>query len=130
MVGPNYIFSHTCLIYIREIYTTTLWSDKIMRTILIPDLVKIICKVLDHHFHHDFIIIEIAMTSYVVNFTCKPILSNGMYYHDFVTNLTSHDLVMEFMQNLFIHNLYISHINIVHWKHVWDMNLLEDAKYV
>jgi hypothetical protein len=85
-----------------------------MRTILIPDLVKIICKVLDHHFHHDFIIIEIAMTSYVVNFTCKPILSNGMYYHDFVTNLTSHDLVMEFMQNLFIHNLYISHINIVH----------------
>jgi hypothetical protein len=37
---------------------------------------------------------------------------------------------MEFVQNLFIHNLYISHINIVHWKHIWDMNLLEDEKSV
>jgi len=31
-----------------------------------------------------------------------------------ITNLTSHDLVMEIMKILFIHNSYISHINIVH----------------
>ncbi len=29
-----------------------------------------------------------------------------------ITNLTSHDLIMEIVQNLFIHNLYISHIYI------------------
>jgi hypothetical protein len=31
-----------------------------------------------------------------------------------ITNLTSHDLVMEIMPNLFIHNSYVSRINIVH----------------
>jgi hypothetical protein len=36
----------------------------------------------------------------------------------YIMNLTSHNLVMEIMQNLFICNLYISHINIVHYKHV------------
>jgi hypothetical protein len=30
-----------------------------------------------------------------------------------ITNLTSHDLVMEIMQNSLIHNSYISHSNIV-----------------
>jgi len=34
-----------------------------------------------------------------------------------ITTLTSHDLIMEIMQNLFIHDLYVSHINIMHWKH-------------
>ncbi len=36
-----------------------------------------------------------------------------------ITNLASHDLVMEIVQNSFIHNLYVSSINIVHWKHIW-----------
>jgi hypothetical protein len=35
-----------------------------------------------------------------------------------ITNLTFHDLVMKILQNL-----YISHINIVHWKHIWHMDL-------
>jgi len=29
-----------------------------------------------------------------------------------------HDLIMEIMQNSFIHNSYVSCINIVHWKHM------------
>jgi hypothetical protein len=45
-----------------------------------------------------------------------------------ITNLASHSLVMKIMQNSFIHNSYVSHINIMHWKHIWDMDLLEDAK--
>ncbi len=32
----------------------------------------------------------------------------------FITNLTSHNLTMEIVQNLFIHNSYVSHINIMH----------------
>jgi hypothetical protein len=47
-----------------------------------------------------------------------------------ITNLTSHDLVMEIVKNSFIHNLYISRINIMHWKHIWHMNLLEDENFV
>jgi hypothetical protein len=35
------------------------------------------------------------------------------------TNLTSHDLVMEIVQNSFIHILYVLHTNIMHWKHIW-----------
>jgi hypothetical protein len=31
--------------------------------------------------------------------------------------------MMEIMQNLFIRNSYVLHINIVHWKHIWHMNL-------
>ncbi len=34
----------------------------------------------------------------------------------YITNLESHDLVMKIMQNSFIHNSYISHTDIVHWK--------------
>jgi hypothetical protein len=30
---------------------------------------------------------------------------------------------MEIVQNLFIHNLYILHIDIMHWKRVWNTNL-------
>jgi hypothetical protein len=30
---------------------------------------------------------------------------------------------MEIVQILFIHNLYISLINIMHWKHIWHTNL-------
>ncbi len=51
-----------------------------------------------------------------------------MFSSTIITNLTSHDLILEIMQNSFIHNLYVSHINIMHWKHIWNMNLLEDAK--
>jgi hypothetical protein len=40
-----------------------------------------------------------------------------------ITTLTSHDLVMEFMQKKFIHNLYISQIDIMHWKHIWHTYL-------
>jgi hypothetical protein len=29
---------------------------------------------------------------------------------------------MKIVKNLFIHNLYISHTNIVHWKHIWHMD--------
>jgi hypothetical protein len=47
-----------------------------------------------------------------------------------ITNLTSHDLVMEIVQNSFNRNSYISHTNIVHWKHIWNTNLLEDVKFV
>jgi N-acetyl-anhydromuramyl-L-alanine amidase AmpD len=31
-----------------------------------------------------------------------------------ITNLTSHDLIMKTVQNLFTHNLYVSHIDIMH----------------
>jgi hypothetical protein len=47
-----------------------------------------------------------------------------------ITNLTSYDLVMEIMQNSFIHNFYISHIDIMHWKHIWHTYLEEDKKFV
>jgi hypothetical protein len=48
----------------------------------------------------------------------------------YIANLTSHDLVMEIVQNSLNHNSYISHTNIVHWKHIWDMSLLEDVKFM
>jgi hypothetical protein len=35
---------------------------------------------------------------------------------DYITNLASHNLIMKIVQNVFIHNSYISHINITHWK--------------
>ncbi len=35
----------------------------------------------------------------------------GEYY---ITNLISHDLIMEIVQNSFIHNSYVLHINIMH----------------
>jgi hypothetical protein len=47
-----------------------------------------------------------------------------------ITTLTSHDLIMEIMQNLFIHDLYVSHINIMHWKHISHIDLQEDVKFV
>ncbi len=34
-------------------------------------------------------------------------------------NLTSHDLIIKIVQNLFIHNSYVLCIDIVHWKHIW-----------
>jgi len=36
----------------------------------------------------------------------------------YITNLTCHNLVLEIVQNLFIHNSYISRTNIMHWKHI------------
>jgi hypothetical protein len=47
-----------------------------------------------------------------------------------ITNFTSHDLIMEIIQNSFNHNSYISHINTMHWKHIWNMDLLENVKFV
>jgi hypothetical protein len=41
----------------------------------------------------------------------------------YITNLTSHNLVMKIMQNPFIHNSYISHIDIMHWKHIFHIDL-------
>jgi hypothetical protein len=40
----------------------------------------------------------------------------------YITNLISHDLIMEIVQKNFIHNSYVLHINIVHWKHIWHMD--------
>jgi hypothetical protein len=50
--------------------------------------------------------------------------------HLLITNLASHNLVMEIMQNSFNHNSYVSLIKIVYWKHIWNTNLLEDAKFM
>jgi len=47
-----------------------------------------------------------------------------------ITNLTSHEIIMEIVQNSFNRNSYVSHTNIMHWKHIWNMDLLEDAKFV
>jgi hypothetical protein len=41
----------------------------------------------------------------------------------FITNLASCDLKMEIVQKNFIHNLYVSHTNIVHWRHIWHTDL-------
>jgi hypothetical protein len=40
-----------------------------------------------------------------------------------ITNLASHDLVMEIMQKKFIHDLYASHNNIMDWKHISHKDL-------
>jgi hypothetical protein len=37
----------------------------------------------------------------------------------YIIFLASHNIIMEIMQNLFIHNLYVSYTDIVHWKHIW-----------
>ncbi len=47
-----------------------------------------------------------------------------------ILNLTSHDLILDIMQNSLNCNLYIFHINIVHWKHIWNTSLLKDAKFI
>jgi hypothetical protein len=31
---------------------------------------------------------------------------------------------------MFNHNSYVLHINIVYWKQIWKIDLLEDAKFV
>jgi hypothetical protein len=57
------------------------------------------------------------------------VVYNPLFANEFNTinlliiNLTFNDLVMEIMQNSFIHNLYILCIDIMHWKHIWHMNL-------
>jgi len=35
-----------------------------------------------------------------------------------ITNLASQNLIMEIMQNVFIHNSYVSHTDIMHCKHI------------
>lgn len=53
----------------------------------------------------------------------NPIVSYISFnVHLHITNLTSHDLEMEIMQNSFIYNSYILQINIVHWKCIWHTN--------
>jgi len=47
-----------------------------------------------------------------------------------ITNLASHNLIMEIMQNLFICDSYISCTTIMHWKHIWHTDLHEDEKFV
>jgi hypothetical protein len=37
---------------------------------------------------------------------------------------------MEIVQNLLIHNSYISRTNVVHWKQIWQLDLQEDVKFV
>jgi hypothetical protein len=37
---------------------------------------------------------------------------------------------MEIVQNSLICNSYISHIDIMHWKHIWHMDLKENVKFV
>jgi len=51
-------------------------------------------------------------------------VGKGMFQCTYIANLTSHNLVMEIMQNSFIHNSYVSCINIVDWKHVWHMGFI------
>jgi hypothetical protein len=42
-----------------------------------------------------------------------------LFFWSFITNLTFHYLIMEIMQNSFIHNSYVSHTDIMHYKHSW-----------
>ncbi len=49
--------------------------------------------------------------------------------HYFI-NLTSHNLIMKIVQNSFNHKLYVSHINIVHWKHIWVMDILDIRSFI
>jgi hypothetical protein len=46
-------------------------------------------------------------------------VGKGMFQCTYMTNLASHNLVMEIMQNS-----YVSCINIVDWKHVWHMGFI------
>jgi hypothetical protein len=55
------------------------------------------------------------------NLRCRS-FTTKMNNRSYITNLTSHNLVMEIVQNLFIHISYISHTDIMHWKHIWHMN--------
>ncbi len=58
------------------------------------------------------------------------IISGQSFVLNYITNLTSHDLVMEIVLNSFIHNSYVSCIDIVHWKHIWYINLCNNVKFV
>jgi hypothetical protein len=40
-----------------------------------------------------------------------------------ITNLASQNLIMEIMQNVFIHNSYVSHNDIMHCKHIINTHL-------
>ncbi len=70
---------------------------------------KAICTLLDAHASDKKIEVNFHQPLQMLTFEiiCAKIESS-------ITNLTSHDLVMEIMPNLFIHNSYVSHINIVH----------------
>jgi hypothetical protein len=47
-----------------------------------------------------------------------------------IINLTSHDLIIEIVQNSFNYNSYVSCINILYWKRIWNIDWLEDVKFV
>jgi hypothetical protein len=42
--------------------------------------------------------------------------------HNIITNLACNKLIMKIMRSLFIHSLYILHMNIMCWKHIWHIN--------
>jgi hypothetical protein len=44
-----------------------------------------------------------------------------------IIKLTFHDLIMEIVQNSFIHNWYIS---CTIWKHIWNKSFFKDTKFV
>jgi hypothetical protein len=46
--------------------------------------------------------------------------------HNIITNLTFNKLIMKIMWSLFIHSLYIWHMNIMHWKHIWHIDKCVD----
>ncbi len=50
--------------------------------------------------------------------------NKNQWFVDFIFfKYLHHDLIMEIMQKSFIHNSYNLCINIVHWKHIWCMDL-------
>jgi hypothetical protein len=53
----------------------------------------------------------VSSATFVVGWDMLKINVKGK---SFIKNLIFHNLVMEIMQNSFIHNSYVSHINIVH----------------
>jgi hypothetical protein len=46
-----------------------------------------------------------------------------------ITNLASHNLVKDMLQNSFICNSYVSRIDTMHWN-IFDTDLKEDMKFV
>ncbi len=76
-----------------------------------------------HHFLLLYIQVLIKFFIIFAFYTIKHLtpLSLGNNYFENITNLTSHDLILKIMQNLFIHDLYISCIDIMHWKHIWHI---------
>jgi hypothetical protein len=72
-------------------------------------------------------------TAFTTNTSMQIKLPTSKFQIDkvgWITNLASQVLIMEIVQNLFIHNSYVSHIDIVHWKHIWHTDLSKNVKFV